>query len=190
MVGDDDSDIAIFQFGDNVLDVLDGDRVDSGEWLIEEDEFRVDGEGAGDFAAAALTSGKLDAEALADLVEVEFINQGLEALLPFFLGVIGHLHYGHQIVLHREFPEDGGLLSEVADAFLGPLVHRKSGDFFVIEENSAAVRNDKTSNHIKTGGFAGTVRPKEAHNLSLLHFHGNAFHNCSLAVFLDKVFSP
>ena len=45
---------------------------------------------------------------------------------------------------------------------------------------------DLPGDHVEAGGFAGTVRPQEAHNLSLLHFHGNTFHDGTDPVFLDK----
>jgi len=63
----DDSDITVLEFCDDILDILDGDGVNAGERLVKKDESGVHGEGAGDFAAAPLTTGELDSEGLSDL---------------------------------------------------------------------------------------------------------------------------
>ena len=189
MVGDDDSDVLVLQLGDDVLDVLHGDRIDSRERLVQEDELRVDREGAGYFAAAPFTSGELDSETLADLREVEFVYQVLKSLLPFPLGHLGHLHHRHNVVFDRHLAEDGSLLREVADTFLSPLVHRKLGDVLVVQEYPSAVRNDLPRDHIEAGGLAGSVRTEEAYDLSLVDFHRDALHDRPDAVFLDKLFA-
>ena len=75
VVGNQDADIAVFQSPNDVLDVLHGNRVNAGERLIKEDELRVDCQCAGDFTAAAFSSGKLDAKTLADFVEVELTDE-------------------------------------------------------------------------------------------------------------------
>ena len=56
MVSDNDADIAVFELGDDVLDILDCNRVDSCERLIQKNEFRIDGKGAGNLAASPLSS--------------------------------------------------------------------------------------------------------------------------------------
>ena len=58
MVGDEDAYAALFQEADDLLDVEHGNRVDAGEWLIEQDEPRPCGEGTGDLHAAPLAAGK------------------------------------------------------------------------------------------------------------------------------------
>ena len=85
VVCNDDSDILVFELCDDLLDILDGDRVDTGERFIKEDELRVDCKRAGDLAAAALTTGELDTLALADLMEIELIKKVFQTLLPFLL---------------------------------------------------------------------------------------------------------
>ena len=71
VVSDDYPDVLVLELGNDVLDVLHGNRVNAGERLIKEDELRVDCQCAGDFTAAAFSSGKLDAKTLADFVEAE-----------------------------------------------------------------------------------------------------------------------
>ena len=69
-----------------VLDILDGDRIDSCKRLVKEYELRVYGKRTGNLAAAALSSGKLDTLALAHLMEVELVEQVFKALLALLLG--------------------------------------------------------------------------------------------------------
>ena len=106
MVGDDDPDILILQFRDDVLDILDGDRVDTGERLVKEDELRVDCECSGNLTTATLTTGELDTLALADLMEVELVKKVFQTLFPFLLSeLLGHLHHRHDVVLYGHVAE-------------------------------------------------------------------------------------
>ena len=187
MVGDDDSDILVLELRDNILDVFDGNGVDAGERLVEKDELRVDGEGAGDFAAAPLSSGELDAEALAHLREIEFVDEGLQALFPLLAGHSRHLHHGHDVVLDGHFAEDGSFLGKIADTLLRTLEHRKSGDLLVVKVNPAGVRDYLSGDHIETRGLAGSVRAEETDYFTLFHFHGDAFDDSPDAVFLDEI---
>ena len=189
MVGDDDADVAVLEFGDDVLDVLHGDGIDACEGFVQEDELRIHGKGAGDFAAAALTAGELDALGLADLGEVELVDELLQAGFPLGLGHPGHFHDGHDVVLHGHLPEDGSFLRKVAHALLGALVHGKAGKFVIVDEDASLIRDDLAGDHIETGGLAGAVGAQEAHDLALVHFHGDALHDRPDAVFLDQVLS-
>ena len=196
VVCDNNADIAVFQLCDDVLDILHGNGVNPGKGLIQEYEFGIYGKGAGYLAAAALTTGKLDAAGLTYLGEVEFIYEPFHALYP--LGLChslcgtGDLHYGHDIVLYGHLAEHGCFLGKVADTALGPLVHGEGGDvrdvtFVVLEVDISAVRLHLAGDHIETGGLTGTVRAQESHYLSLLHLHGYALHNGTDTVFLDNL---
>ena len=78
VVGDEDANVAFFEFPDNVLDVLHGDGVDACEGFVEEEEHGVVGEGPGNLGATALAAGELDALAVAYVLEVELVEQRLE----------------------------------------------------------------------------------------------------------------
>ena len=67
VVRDDDTYVAVLEFGDDLLDVLNGDGVNAGKRLVQEDELGVYGKGAGYLAATALTAGKLYAQGFTDL---------------------------------------------------------------------------------------------------------------------------
>ena len=83
VVGDEDADAAGAQLFHDVLDVLDGDGVDAGERLVEEDEGGVGREGAGDLGAALFTAAENVAPGLAHLLELEFVEEGFEPVALF-----------------------------------------------------------------------------------------------------------
>ena len=56
MVGDEDADITEFQAPNNVLDILNSDRVDTRKRLIKHDKLWVDGQTTGYLAATTLTT--------------------------------------------------------------------------------------------------------------------------------------
>ena len=49
VVGEQNGDTGVAQFADNVLDAVDRDRVDPGEWFVEQNERRFTGQAASDF---------------------------------------------------------------------------------------------------------------------------------------------
>ena len=189
VVGDDDADVAVFEFGDDVLNILDGNRVNAGKGLVQQDELRVDGQGAGDLAPAPLTSGELDAEALAHLAEVELIDELFQTVAALLFGHLRHFHHGHQIVFDGHLAEDGSFLREVSDPLLRTFVHRKVGDILVVQINPAVVGDDLAGDHIEAGRLAGTVRAEESDDLTLGNFHRNTLDDRPDAVFLDQIFA-
>ena len=56
VVGDENADVAVFEFPDDVLDVFHGNRVYAGEGFVEHDKLRVDGQAAGNLCAPALAA--------------------------------------------------------------------------------------------------------------------------------------
>lgn len=80
MVGDEDSDVSVFQLPYHILDILNRYRVNTCKRFVKHDEFRVDGEASCDFATSSLTSGELIAVILPHLLEVELIEELFEML--------------------------------------------------------------------------------------------------------------
>ncbi len=58
VVGDQDADAATLEIVDDLADIGDGQGIDAGEGFIEQHEGRLAGQGAGDFDAAAFTTGQ------------------------------------------------------------------------------------------------------------------------------------
>ena len=144
VVGDDDADVLVLERRHDRLDVLHGDGVDAREGLVEQDERRVDGHRARDLRTAPFAARKLDAEALANLLQAELLDQRLDALGLVLLREIGHFEYGADVVLDRQAAEDRCLLCQVAHAHLGAFVDRLLGQFgdlaFVVLEEDAPLR--------------------------------------------------
>jgi len=123
-------------------------------------------------------------------MEIELVKQVLQTLLPFLLReLLRHLHHGHDVVLHAHVAKYRRLLGKISYSLLRPLEHRQACNLLVIKEDSSCIRHYQSRDHIETGGLSGSVRTKEAHDLTLVHFHRNPFHNSPGAIFLDKVFA-
>ena len=88
MVCDNDADVAVFKFGDDILNIFHGDGVNAGEGFVQENELGVYGKGTGNLAAAAFTSGELNAQGFADLGEIELVYKAFHAGHALFLGHI------------------------------------------------------------------------------------------------------
>ena len=56
-----------------------------------------------------------------------------------------------------------------ADTHLCPFVHGEFGDIDIIKENLSFIRLYKADHLVKGSSLAGTVRPKQTDDLSLLH---------------------
>src|SRR5690606_35576529 len=83
VVGDQHADAALLEVADDVLDVVDGNRVDACERLVQQDKGRVGGQAAGNLGAPALTTGQRHAEAVADMGNMGLLQQLFKALLAF-----------------------------------------------------------------------------------------------------------
>ena len=78
MVGNEDTDIAVFQSPHDMLDVFHGNRVDTGKRLIEHNELRIDSQTAGNLRTSALTTRETVSLVLPHLVESELADQTLQ----------------------------------------------------------------------------------------------------------------
>ena len=157
MVGYENADILIFESPNDVLNLLHGDRVHTGERFVQHYEFRFDSETTGNLCTASFSSAQPVAQILAHMRQVEFFNQLLQFLLLIFLAEIGQFQYGADIIFHGHFAEYTRLLRQIADTHLGAFVHRETRDVLVIEEDTAVIRGYKTGRHIECGGLAGAV---------------------------------
>src|SRR5690606_21708427 len=58
VIRDQDTDVFCFEFGNDVLDILYRDRVNTGKGLIKQDKFGIGSQGTGDFGPASFSTGK------------------------------------------------------------------------------------------------------------------------------------
>ena len=73
---------ALLQVEDDLLDVGDGDRVDAGERLVEQDELRRDDQRARDLRAPALAARQRVGRRLRQVRQVQLGEQLARALAP------------------------------------------------------------------------------------------------------------
>lgn len=75
VIRDEDADAAGLEVHDNALDILDRQRVDTGEWFIQQDEGGIEREGTRDLHAPPLTAGERIAPRVFDMGDMEFLQQ-------------------------------------------------------------------------------------------------------------------
>jgi hypothetical protein len=75
MIGYQDADAALAQMPDYSLNIENGNGIDAGEGLVEQDEFRLRGERARNFDAPTLASREAQAEAIADVTDMQLLEQ-------------------------------------------------------------------------------------------------------------------
>ena len=71
------TDIALLELPYNILDVLDGNGIDTCKRLVQHDELRVDGQAAGYLGTTPLSATKLVAQVLTHLLEMELADKVL-----------------------------------------------------------------------------------------------------------------
>ena len=81
MIGDQDTDAALLQVTDDLLDIEHRNRIDPGERFIEQNEFRVKDQRPGYLDAPAFTAGQGIAKRFCDMRQTEIFKQLVFALL-------------------------------------------------------------------------------------------------------------
>ena len=78
VIGDQHADAAILQMLHQVADVVDGDRIDAGERLVQQDVGRMRRQRARDLDAAALAARQRDRRRVRDMGDREFRQQAVD----------------------------------------------------------------------------------------------------------------
>src|SRR5207244_8051869 len=98
------------------------------------------------------------------------------------------LQHGENVLLNRELSENRRLLGEIADPELPrPAVHGHVGDLVLVYQDPARIRGDEADDHIKAGGLAGAVRPKQTNNFALIYAKTDAIYNSAAAISLTDI---
>lgn len=187
VIGDENADLFLLEEADEVLDVGDGEGVDVGKGFVEEEERGLGDEGAGDFEAAALAAREGGGFLGAEVFEVEFLEEGVEAF--FAVGTGDGFEDAEDVVFDGKGAEDGGLLGEIAKAELGPFMDGEMGDVLPLKIDFAAFGLDEADGHVKGGGFAGAVGAEEADDFSRIEVEGEAVDDRFSVVAFDEVFN-
>src|SRR5690606_15767371 len=99
VVGDQYTDAFGFQVLDDLFDVAHRDGVDAGEGFVEQDELGCAGQRAGDLHPAPFATGQAHAEAVADMGDVEFLEQPFQGCpTAFGVEVLAGFQDRHDVV--------------------------------------------------------------------------------------------
>ena len=186
VVGDQHADPAAGEVPDQLLNVGNGDRVDAGEGFVEQHEVGTAGQRPGDLQPAALATRQGDGGRLAQVADVEFLEQRVEfafALLPVLLDDLEHRA---DVGFHRQPAKDRRFLRQVADAEAGPPVHRHGRDVEAVDLDRALVDGHQAGHHVEAGGLARAVGPEQADGLARAYADRDPVHHLASAIALRQ----
>ncbi len=69
---------------------------------------------------------------MANMVNMELVQQGFALFALFFTRQLAHFQYRPDVFFHSKLAEDGRLLSQIADAPARSHIHRHAGDILTI----------------------------------------------------------
>src|SRR5690606_15425212 len=188
VIGDQHADALGFKVLDDLLDIAYRDRIDPGEGFVQQDEFRRAGQGASDLHPASLATGQAHAQAVADVGDVEFLEQAFQSL-PATRGVqvLAGLEDGHDVVGDGELAEDGGFLRQVTDAGAGAAVHGLVAHVQLVDQHLALIGAYQSDHHVEGGGLAGAVGAEQTDDLTALDAQADVANHLTLLVALGQV---
>src|SRR5579863_7986779 len=161
VIRDQHSNTAGSQAADDFLQIENGDGIDPGKRLIEQNECRVDAKTAGDFHAAALAPREGIASIVANVLQAKFIDKLLHLLAALVPRQRLRLKHGENIFLDGKLAKDRSFLREIADAILArPQIHGNVSDVLAVIQHAARIRGDQTNDRVKRCGLASAVRAK------------------------------
>src|SRR5688572_13887121 len=125
MIGDQNADIACAQVPDDALDIQHRDRVHAGERLIQQHELWLCGKCPGDLHAAPLAARQTLAEAVADVSDVQLVEERFEhRFAPLLVQLAPRFQDCADVVAHAELAEYGGFLRQIAEPEARAPMHR------------------------------------------------------------------
>src|SRR5471032_1601178 len=153
VVGDQHADAARLQEADDALDLDDGDWVDAGERLVEQDEARLRGERAGDLDAPAFAARQRRSRRFAQVRQAQVVEQAVEPLVD--LGglqrldvlIVLQIEHGADVLVDCQLAKDRGFLRQVAQAQARALVDRLAGDRQAVDADVAGVGTHEAHDH-------------------------------------------
>ena len=186
MVGDKNTNIAVFQAPDDILYLFYLDRVDTGKRFIEHNKLWIVGKTTGNLRSTALTSRQLVTQVLANLLQIEIIDKAFQFLHLILAWLARHLQDRQDIILHTHLAKNAGFLWQITDSGTGTLVHRITSDILIVQIHMTCIGYYQSCRHIERGGLARTIRTEQTHNLTLLYVDGYSIGNSSLTIALNQ----
>src|SRR5215470_5784948 len=141
--------------------LLDQDRGESLERLVEQHDARIEDQGAADREHLLLAAGELVTEIAAAFLEPR------KQLVDARLGPCAGPGHGGEILLDGERFEDVALLRHPADAGKGTLVRAQRRDVAAIEADAAGEEARHAYDRINQGGLAHAVAAEQSERLAL-----------------------
>jgi hypothetical protein len=181
------ADILEFQPGHHGLYIFYRNGVYSGKGLVEQYEFGVNGQGAGYFRSASFAAAQRVAIVLANMMQPELVEQGLELTTLLGPGEFGHFQHGLNIVLNAQLAKYRGFLRQVANTHAGTPVHGQPCYFLVVKEHPSFLGLYKAHHHIESGGFAGPIGTQQPYNFTLFYIYRHMVYNGTVSVNLYQV---
>ena len=169
MVGDQDREPLLAEILDDLLDVMHGDRVHPAERLVQHEQGGIGDERAGDREAAFFPAGESQRLVLGDVVDPEPGEEFLAALFSLGLRGLRRLEDREDILLDGQLPENRFFLREVSHPVSRPAKHRHVRHVGIPENHAPAIRADQPDDHVKRGGFAGSVRAEKPDDFAFFH---------------------
>src|SRR5690606_12440643 len=188
VVGDQYADAFGLEVVDDLLDVTDRDRVDTGERFVQQDELGRGRQRAGNLDAAAFATGQAHAEVVANVADVELLQQAFQFFAPAVaVEVLAGLEDGHDVVGHRQFAKDRGFLRQVADTGTGAAVHGLVADIEAVDQYAPLFCLDQADDHVEAGGLAGAVGAEQANDLAAVDRQADVTYDLPPLVALGQV---
>ena len=176
-MGDDENGhAAAGQLPDDVQDLLDHFRVQSGGWLVKKHDLRLHGHGPDDGQPLLLAAGELPGILIGLVPQTHPAQQGHGLLFRLILGDLLFQNRGQcHIFQHRQVGEHIEMLEHHADALavLGD-VQFFVGDVLALEKDLAAVRRFQQVQTAEKRGLSAAGGADDGHHLATADLGGDA----------------
>ena len=188
VVGDENTDVLVFESPHHVLNLLHRNRVHARKRFVEHDELGLYSQAAGYLRTTAFATAQPVTKVLAHVRQVELLDELLQFLCLILFAEIAQFQHRTDVVFHRHFAEHTRFLRQIPDTHLRTFVHRIGGDIHVVEEDTPVIGSYQTGRHVERGRLTGSVRTQQTYYLALLQLDRHIVHYGSLTVFLYQMF--
>jgi hypothetical protein len=119
----------------------------------------------------------LEAAPVAEAGQLKFFDEFIEASPAQGGWKATFLQGQQQIVSNTKAAKDTGFLGQIADALAGPLGHGQGPYRTTIKQHITAVRPQKASDQVESGGFASPIGAQQAHYFARLQLQTHPLNN-------------
>src|SRR5581483_7641856 len=166
VVGDQHADLPLLQKPDDALNVQHRDRIYAGKRLVEQDEAWMRRQCTRNFYPPTLPTRQAYRGAVAQMSDVQVIEQHVEMLFDLCSPFDSQLQYGLDVFCHRQLAEDRSFLRQIRQAHLSPFMYRHAVQILLIQNDRAAVAGNESDDHVEAGGLAGAVGTEQSNHLA------------------------